>query len=35
VQRHWTRAAAFAELGAVLADVVDERLAARAREEHA
>ena len=35
VQRHWTRAAAFGELRAVLADVVDERLATRAGEEHA
>ena len=34
VQRHWTRDAAFSELRAVLAGVVEERLAARAREEH-
>ena len=35
VQRHWTRGAAFGELRAVLAEVVDERLATRAGEEHA
>jgi glycosyltransferase involved in cell wall biosynthesis len=35
VQRYWTRAAAFGELRAVLADVVEERLATRAGEEHA
>jgi glycosyltransferase involved in cell wall biosynthesis len=35
VQRHWTRDAAFRELRAVLAEVVEERPAARAREEHA
>ena len=35
VQRHWTRDAAFRELRAVLAEVVEERLAARAGEEHA
>ena len=35
VQRQWTRSAAFGELRAVLADVVNERLAARAGEEHA
>jgi len=35
VQRHWTRDAAFSELHTVLAGVVEERLAARAREEHA
>jgi hypothetical protein len=35
VQRYWTRAAAFGELRAVLADAVEERLARRAGEEHA
>jgi glycosyltransferase involved in cell wall biosynthesis len=35
VERHWTRGAAFGELRAVLAEVVDERPATRAGEEHA
>jgi glycosyltransferase involved in cell wall biosynthesis len=35
VDRHWTRAAAFRELRGVLADVVQERVAARPGEEHA
>ena len=36
VQRHWTREAAFRELRAVLADVVERRVCAtRAGEEHA
>jgi len=35
VQRHWTRDAAFRELRVVLADVVEQRLATRAGEEHA
>jgi glycosyltransferase involved in cell wall biosynthesis len=35
VRRHWTRDAAFRELRAVLADVVQERMAERPGEEHA